>query len=1140
MVAIARTERPRKAGDEPEKQAEKASPRKPVKWGRVVVLALLLLLLWLLPAIAAHTPMLGWAINRFSGLNGTAEIDSASLGWFSPISATGVTVKDKHGKTVASLASLDGDRSLIAIACNYTNLGGFRLHSPKLSVVVREDGSNVEDLLARYLEPKKTPAPAKSSGVALRLEVADASMTVVDQTLGHTWQVNKLAASFDLPKDASLPMAVQASLALSGLNPPAKLSAELKYASARGEATLNIEQFPLAILRPLANRLISRGATLTGRLSSNVRASWGGQNSKNGVSGALNLEGFSLAMPAVLGADIVQLDRLNTAVQASWQADRVEIEKASAECDVASAALVGTIPLGQKEGFSLSSLVRQRQELNARVDLARLAYMLRATLGLKKNTRVDSGQVQVALSSRPGKDGAAWHGQLDATALAATADGQQISWPQPITAVLDAHDTPQGPVVDNLRCQSDFLDVRGAGTPDDFTATLGLNLNQLADRLRQFLSLDGVQLAGRGGGNIRWKRVQQQFDAGAQFRLDGFQWTLKDKPAWREDSIAASLTAAGQTDLGDKTRIDAAALTVITPTDQLGANLTAPVTDLKTSPWNIHVDARGGLQNWPGRLAVWLPANTLRRFEGAYNVQIDGVASTDGVTLRQLKATATPLVIDAACVTINEPQAAVGVAGSWDKKSSTLRLDPAVVSTATLAVAANDVVVAMPPDGPTQVAGTLKYQGDLARLKQWLSDPKTASPCRVAGQLSGTAQLRPAAGLLQGEATARVVNLAVIDAAGQQFQEPAVSLKAAGQYDSKSQSLALERLELVSSAVAAAAAGRAAPVSGHHEAKVTGQVRYDLERVCGLLRPYIGTTVRLTGQGSSDVWYQGPLAGAEALAAGQAQAGLRWDQADVGGVLLGRGELKATMQNGAVQVTPLDLSVNQGRVHLAPRLRLTPELDVALPAGPLAERIEISPAMCASMLKYAAPALANVSSARGTFSVVLDTCRIPLSDPKKCDASGRLHIHTIEVASGPLLKELTVLLGRDAPARLRQESVVAFRVQNGRVYHEGMELQFPDLTVRTSGWVGFDKSLDIVAEMPVPPKWLVGNTTVTQAMRNQVIRLPIKNTIDKPQLDQREMQRISQQFIHQAAGNLINEGGNRLLNGIDGLLKPRK
>ncbi len=806
------------------------------------------------------------------------------------------------------------------------------------------------------------------------------------------------------------------------------------------------------MLRPLANRLISRGTVLTGRLSTDLSTSWGGKDGKNGAAGGVNLEGFSLAMPALLGADTVQLDRFQSAVQASWQPDRVNVEKATVDCDLASVSAAGTIPLGQKDGFSLSSLLRQRQELNGRLDLARLARMLSATLHLKQNMRIDSGQVQLAFSSQPAAgsgagvspastvaadprfaavpaaapQGTVWHGQLDTTPLHATADGRQIAWQQPITVVLDAHNTPQGPVVDKLDCQSDFLGVRAAGTLDDFAATINLSLNQLADRLGQFSDLGGLQLAGQGGGTMTWKRSQQQFDAGARFQLDGFQWAVKGTPAWREDNIVVSAAAKGQTDLADKTRIDAASLTLMTATDRLDASLTEPIVDLRNAgAYAVHVGLQGQLQNWPSRLAAWIPAGSTR-LQGAYNLQADAKA---------------------------------------------------------------------------------------------------------------------AAGLLRAQATARVSNLAILDSSGPQFQEPEITLSAAGQYDSKSQSLDLEQVQVTSSMLAAGAAGRIAPAGGHNEGQFKGQINYDLERLCGLLR--LGDGIHLTGRGTSDAWYRGPLTVSNAMTTGQAEAGARWDQADLGGFNLGRGELKATMQSGVVQMTPLELTVGQGRVHLAPRLVLRPEpVTLTLPAGPLAEQIQIDPAMCASMLRFAAPAIASVSSARGTFSIILDSCRIPLGDPKKSDVVGRLVIHSVEIGSGPMLGQLSTLLSNNAPAKVKQESVVSFVVRDGKVHHEGLELQFPELTIRTSGDVGFDKTLNITAEMPVPPKWLAGNNVLTQAVKNQVIRLPIKGVLDKPQLDQQEMARQSQQFagqaIRQAAGTVIQQQGNRLLDGLDGLLKPRK
>ena len=79
--------------------------------------------------------------------------------------------------------------------------------------------------------------------------------------------------------------------------------------------------------------------------------------------------------------------------------------------------------------------------------------------------------------------------------------------------------------------------------------------------------------------------------------------------------------------------------------------------------------------------------------------------------------------------------------------------------------------------------------------------------------------------------------------------------------------------------------------------------------------------------------------------------------------------------------------------------------------------------------------------------------------------------------------------------------------------------------------------MGILAEMPVPPKWLESNPVLAQSMRNEVIRVPIGGTLSKPQLDQKAMQRLTSQFLQKAAGNVIEGELNKQL---DRLFGPRK
>ena len=71
-----------------------------------------------------------------------------------------------------------------------------------------------------------------------------------------------------------------------------------------------------------------------------------------------------------------------------------------------------------------------------------------------------------------------------------------------------------------------------------------------------------------------------------------------------------------------------------------------------------------------------------------------------------------------------------------------------------------------------ELAGTISYQGDVARLRHWFSGPAKPLAWQLAGELRGSAQLQQTAGAIHGESTAEIVSLAVVDATGQQVQEP--------------------------------------------------------------------------------------------------------------------------------------------------------------------------------------------------------------------------------------------------------------------------------------------------------------------------------------------------------------------------------
>ncbi|MEN6407907.1 MAG: hypothetical protein ABFC77_15745 [Thermoguttaceae bacterium] len=1135
--------------ESPKPTAATAAPKRRKNWPWWLFLALVVLAVWLAPAVVAHTPLLSWGLKQATAdLDGSVSIGDASLGWFSPIEAQNVELKDRDGATVLAAASIQSQRWLVGLLWNRENLGRFHLNDPKLSLAVRDNGSNVEDLVAKYLTARPSPETAEknSSSTSWRfaLDVSGGEIALLDERTRRTWTAKNLKAAFEMLDGGDGP--VQAEIAgqfPDGAN-VGELSANLKLSKRSGgdgTVKLRAKGVPLAMFRAVASRC-SPGTTLSGRLSSELDVAWGGTASDaNRVRADVRIDAGSFASPS-LQTDVVQLERFHGACQAVWRAGRLEIQPSSVDCDLGRASLSGVVSWDEKNGFSADCLARLQGQLDGQIDLARLAHMLPATLRLRRQVDVQSGQVQVALSSQSAPEGMKWRARVEADRLAAVASGRSITWRQPLSLLLEAHQAASGLAVDRLRCESDFLKINAAGASDKLDASWSFDLKQLSDQLGQFVDLGEHQFSGEGWGNLAWHRTpQRQFDADAEVRLRNFQIGPTDRPFWREDDLIAFASAKGQTDLGVETRIDSATLNVKTAVDRLDARLLQPVANLRDGgAWPVHLEATGQLRNWPGRLAAMLDTKDCR-LEGNYTLKLVGTASSNGVDVRQAAISVQPLRVASPWLNADESQLEVTLVGAFDRAGRRLQIEPASVVCPSAMILVNNVVLAMPEQGPLQLSGAVKYQGDAARVRRWFAAPNQQSDWQIVGQVSGWVQVRQTGGTISGETVNEVSNLAVVDASGQQFKEPQVRLVGRGSYDARTRAMQVDQCELSSTVLAANAAGRVAPAAGVENAQIDAQINYDLERLALLLRPYLGPNVRVIGRGSSPAWYRGPLS----WSAGQAGVGVRWDSADLYGVRLGPGELKAAMANGIVQIAPLDLALGSGRLRLAPSVRVAASpMELLLPKGPLAERIQVDGRMCASGLKYVAPVLADAATVQGAFSLDLDDkdgrppCRIPLSRPASGELTGRFTVHSIEVGPGPLTRVLSVFLSRETSARLRQESVVTFQMVNGRVYHQGLELVFPEFTIRTYGYVGLaDQELAIMAELPVPPKWLEKNPALSQAMRNQTLRIPIHGTLSKPQLDQKTMTDLNRKFLQKAAGSLIEGELNKQL---DRLLQPKK
>ena len=225
----------------------------------------------------------------------------------------------------------------------------------------------------------------------------------------------------------------------------------------------------------------------------------------------------------------------------------------------------------------------------------------------------------------------------------------------------------------------------------------------------------------------------------------------------------------------------------------------------------------------------------------------------------------------------------------------------------------------------------------------------------------------------------------------------------------------------------------------------------------------------------------------------------------------------------------------------------TGKLLVIEPGRPL-DHVQLTPEMCAHGLKFVAPVFADAAWTRGDVSLELDHCQIDVEHAETSQVAGRVMLH--EVSTGlrsPLAKAIAQTIAattqRDLPDSLRvtDESVIQFTVQDGRIEHTGFEFGLPelgrDLVVQTHGTVGFDKSLDLMADIPLPLE-LLGDGPIAQKLGRQTLHLPVRGTLDQPEVKLEGDGQLASQLLSELLNPAL-QGDIKLDDVVDSLQQLR-
>jgi hypothetical protein len=297
-------------------------------------------------------------------------------------------------------------------------------------------------------------------------------------------------------------------------------------------------------------------------------------------------------------------------------------------------------------------------------------------------------------------------------------------------------------------------------------------------------------------------------------------------------------------------------------------------------------------------------------------------------------------------------------------------------------------------------------------------------------------------------------------------------------------------------------------VSKEGKTTLQGQadLEYDWSAVNTIAAPYLPEELTLQGKRKDTINFTSeyPTGQTDKLLSNlNAKADVGFEKADYMGLDFGPTDVDVRVQNGLLNIAPLTTTVNDGQFNFAGSANFKqspPTFKVAKPMQ-IIKNIKINDATTKKLLKYVNPIFTNAVNVSGIANFNCEQLAIPLSAKAKNDAVviGTISISDLRLQASDLLGQIISIAGGRTSGTVLTVHPTKIVLQKGILRYDNMQIDVDDNPVNFKGAIGLDKSLDMTVTLPYTTAGLTAR--VGRETRGARIVLPLKGTVDKPQLD---------------------------------------
>lgn len=262
------------------------------------------------------------------------------------------------------------------------------------------------------------------------------------------------------------------------------------------------------------------------------------------------------------------------------------------------------------------------------------------------------------------------------------------------------------------------------------------------------------------------------------------------------------------------------------------------------------------------------------------------------------------------------------------------------------------------------------------------------------------------------------------------------------------------------------------------------------------------------------------------------------------GLNVGPMAVALTGRGGQFAIAPIETTLNNGRVRLVPDLARGEDgvWILKLREGSLIENAEINEDLSTQVLAFAVPVLERATHPTGLVSASVRRAEIPVgpgSEGRSPDVEATIVFDDVAFGPGPLADSILKLLNKE-DATMRLDQPVLAVIADRRVHTRGLAIPIANVTAfELEGSVGFDRTLDLVARLPLTRQMMGNVPIVSDIFGGLNVEVPIGGDLSKPKLDKVAFNDQLREFGRELANRGISGGLNGVFNLLDRIRERR-